>query len=225
RYARKPFRIDRRIASDIDGGWRALEHVELLAGAREMRHALHGSGAGADDADALVLQLLHQRALGVAAGVVIIPPAGVERMPLEGLDTFDAGKFWHMQRPRPHADELRGEGIAASGADIPARLCLVPIEAHDLGVRQRVVVEAKLLSDALTVRQDFRRVRILLRRHVAGLFEQRHVDHRRRVALRARIPVPVPGAAEVAAFLDDPDISYTGLRQPRGGGEPGKAPT
>src|SRR5690349_17260369 len=114
RHACKPFRIDRRIGSDIDGGWRALEHVELLAGAREMRHALHGSGAGADDADALVLQLLHQRALGVAAGVVIIPPAGVERMPLEGLDTFDAGKFWHMQRPRPHADELRGEGIAAS---------------------------------------------------------------------------------------------------------------
>ena len=39
-----------------------------------------------------------------------------------------------------------------------------------------------------------------------GLFQQRHVHHRRRVALRAGIPVPVPGAAEAAALLDDPDV-------------------
>ena len=128
-----------------------------------------------------------------------------------------------MQRPGAHADELRGEGIAAIGADDPARFCLVPVEAHDLGVEQRVVVEAILLADALAVREDFRRMRIFLRRHVAGFFEQRHVDHRRRIALRAGIPVPVPGAAEVAALLDDADIPDAGFRQPRGGGEPGKA--
>ena len=128
-----------------------------------------------------------------------------------------------MQRPGAHADELRGEGIAAVGADDPARFCLVPIEAHDLGVEQRVVVQAVLLADALAVREDFRRMRVLLRRHVAGFFEQRHVDHRRRIALRARIPVPVPGAAEVAALLDDADIPDAGFGQPRGGGEPGKA--
>ncbi len=139
RDARKPFRIDRRVGSDIDGGRRALEDIELLAGAREMRHALHGSGAGADDADALVGQLFHQRARRVAAGVIVIPAAGVERVSLEGLDAFDAGKFRHMQRPGAHADELRGEGIAAIGADGPARFCLVPVEAHDLGVEQRVV--------------------------------------------------------------------------------------
>src|SRR5207245_517443 len=75
RNFRKPFGIDRRGGSDVDGGWRALEDIELLAGARELRHALHGSGAGADDADALVRQFLHQRALGIAAGVIVIPPA------------------------------------------------------------------------------------------------------------------------------------------------------
>ena len=128
-----------------------------------------------------------------------------------------------MQRPGAHADELRGEVIAAVGADNPARFCLVPVKAHDLGVKQRVVVQAILLADALAVREDFRRMRIFLRRHVAGFFEQRHVDHRRRIALRARIPVPVPGAAEVAALLDDADILDTGFRQSRGGGEPGKA--
>ena len=144
-------------------------------------------------------------------------------MPLEGLDAFDAGKFWHMQRPGAHADELRGEGIAARGADGPARFCLVPVEAYDLGVEQRVFVEAILPADALAVRKDFRRMRIFLGRHVAGFFEQRHVDHRRRIALRARIPVPVPGAAEVAALLDDADIADAGFRQARGGGETGKA--
>ena len=160
---------------------------------------------------------------GIAAGVVVIPAAGVERVALEGLDACDAGQFRHVQRPGAHADELRGEGIAAVGADGPARFRLVPIETHDLGVEQRVVVEAVLLADALAVREDFRRMRVFLGRHVAGFFEQRHVDHRGRIALRARIPVPVPGAAEVAALLDDADILNAGFRQPRGGGEPGKA--
>src|SRR5512144_758580 len=99
-----------------------------------MRHALHGSSAGADDADALVRQLFHQRARRATAGVIVIPTAGVERVPLEGLDAFDAGKFWHVQRPGTHADELRGEGVAAVGADGPARLRFIPIEAYDLGV-------------------------------------------------------------------------------------------
>jgi hypothetical protein len=130
----------------------------------------------------------------------------VERVALEGLDAFDAGQLRHVQRPGAHADELRGEVVAAIGADIPARFRRIPGEAHDLGVEQRVVVEAVLFADALAVREDFRRMRIFLRRHVTGFFEQRHVDHRRRIALRARIPVPVPGAAEVAALLDDADI-------------------
>src|SRR5271155_2251843 len=52
-----------------------------------------------------------------------------------------------------------------------------------------------------------------------GFLEQRHVDKRRRIALSAWIPVPVPRPAEVAALLDDAD-GNTGLRQPRGGGEP-----
>ena len=144
-------------------------------------------------------------------------------MSLEGLDAGNAGQFGHVQRPRSHADELRGEGVAAIGFDDPARFRLVPLEAHDLGVKQRVVVKAELLADALAVREDFRRMRVFFGRHVAGFFEQRHIDHRCRVALRARIPVPVPGAAEIAALLDDADVPDAGFRQPRGGGEPGKA--
>jgi hypothetical protein len=128
-----------------------------------------------------------------------------------------------MQRAGADADILRGEGVAPRRTDDPARLRGVPIEARHLGVKQRIVVEIELPPDPLAVRQDLRRMRVFLRRHVAGLFEQRHVDHRRGVTLRAGISVPVPGAAEIAALLDDADILDAGLGQPRRSGEPGKA--
>ena len=91
--AENQFGIDRRVGADIDRRRRALENVELLAGAGQIRHALHGRGAGADDADALVGELFHRRARGIAAGVVVIPPAGVERMSLEVFDAGNARKF------------------------------------------------------------------------------------------------------------------------------------
>ena len=78
-------------------------------------------------------------------------------------------------------------------------------------------------ADAPAVREDLRRMRVLLGRPMAGLLEQRHVDHRGRVALRAGIAVPVPGAAEIAALLDDAHVLHTGLDQPRSGHQPGKS--
>ena len=64
---------------------------------------------------------------------------------------------------------------------------------------------------------------IFLGRAMAGLLEQRHIDHRGGVALRAGIAVPVPGAAEIAALLDDAHIVDAGLDQPRAGDEARKA--
>ncbi len=58
-------------------------------------------------------------------------------------------------------------------------------------------------------------MRVLLRRHVPGLFEQRHVDERSGVALRTGVAVPVPVAAEVSGLVDDADIVDTRLFQPR----------
>ncbi len=95
-----------------------------------------------------------------------------------------------------------------------------PHESRYFGVEQRVVVQTELAADALALLQNFRRVRVLLGRSVAGLFEQRHVHHRRGVALRAGIAVPVPGAAEVAALLDNAHIGNARFHQPRTGDEP-----
>ncbi len=99
----------------------------------------------------------------------------------------------------------------------------VPLEVGDLGVEQRVVVEAVLLPDALAVLEDLRRVRILLGGHVARLLEQRHVHEARRVALGAWVAVPVPGATEVAALVDDADIVDARLLEPGAGDQPREA--
>jgi len=70
-----------------------------------------------------------------------------------------------------------------------------------------------VVSDRLAVAEDLRRLGVLLLRHVADLLEQRQVDVGLDVACRPRVPVPVPGAAEVAALLDDADVVDAGLAQ------------
>ena len=64
---------------------------------------------------------------------------------------------------------------------------------------------------------------VLLLRHVADLLEQRQVDVRLDVALRPRVAVPVPRAAEVAALLDEPDVGDPGLLQAGAGEQPAEA--
>ena len=80
-----------------------------------------------------------------------------------------------------------------------------------------------MAADAARVLEDLRGVGVLLARHVAGLLEQREVHERRGVALGARVAVPVPGAAEVAALLDDPDVVDAGLVQLGAGDQPGES--
>ena len=77
-------------------------------------------------------------------------------------------------------------------------------------------------ADAARVFEDLRGVGVLLARHVAGFFEQREVDERRGVALGAGVTVPVPGAAEVAALLDDPHVVDTRFVELRAGDQPGE---
>ncbi len=73
--------------------------------------------------------------------------------------------------------------------------------------------------------EDLGAVGVLLARHVPGLLEQRQVHERCGVALGAGIAVPIPGAAEVAALLDDSDVVDAGVAELRSGHEPGEAAT
>jgi hypothetical protein len=56
---------------------------------------------------------------------------------------------------------------------------------------------------------------VLFFRHVAELFQQREINVGLHITLRAGVAVPVPGAAKVAALLDNADIIDTGLAKSR----------
>ena len=83
-------------------------------------------------------------------------------------------------------------------------------------MEQGVVVEAVLPADPLALLQDLRGMSVFLARMVPRLLKQGDVDHRGGVALGARIPVPVPGPAEVAPLLDDADVADASFHQARG---------
>ena len=189
-----------------------------------MRHALHRSRSRSDDRHALVRQLAHRRAFGRAARVGIIPATSVEALALEVFDPGQARQLGDMQRAGAHADVVCGEGITAIGADQPDLLRIVPLKVGHTGVEQRVFIEAVMLPDARAMVTDFRGMGVFLARHVPGFFEQRHVDHRCGIALRARIAVPVPGPAEVTALLDDAVILDPRFLQPCADHQSAKAP-
>ena len=78
--------------------------------------------------------------------------------------------------------------------------------------RQRAFVQVEVPGDALAVLEDLRRAGVLLAGDVGGLLQEREVDVGLDVALCSRVPVPVPGAAEVAALLDDAKVVDARLR-------------
>ena len=63
-----------------------------------MRHALHCRCPRADYGDALIGQLV-QTALGRAAGVVVVPAAGMESMALKVADSRNAREFGAFKGP------------------------------------------------------------------------------------------------------------------------------
>src|SRR6266481_5682029 len=72
-----------------------------------------------------------------------------------------------------------------------------------------------MFADAPRVLEYLRRIGVPLLRDIAGLFEQRQIDVRLYIALRTRIAIPVPGAAEIATLLDDADTLHAGFAESR----------
>ena len=99
-------RPTRACAGTHRAAWRARPSV---------RHALDRRRAGADDRHALVGQLV-QVPGGVAAGVAVVPAAGVEAVALEVLDARDARQLGAARRAQRHHHEARPDVVAAVGA-------------------------------------------------------------------------------------------------------------
>ena len=217
-----PFGVGRSVGAHVDRRRRALEHEQLCRARTEVRNTLHGGGPGADDADPFAFEA-HEAALGITAGVVIVPPARVERVPPEAVDAGNAGELRPVQRPAGHADVAGAHRVPAVGPNDPAPVAVVPTHLGDLGLEARVAVQIEVVADGLAVGQDLRGLRVLLPRDVADLLEQRQVDVRLDVTGGTGIAVPVPRAAEVAALLDDPDVVDAGLAQSRPGEQASEA--
>ena len=190
----------------------------------DVRNALHRGRPGSDDADALALEA-GQVAVGVPTRVFVVPSAGVEGVALEGADAGDARQLGPVERTIGHRDKAGAHDIAAVGLDDPAAVVVIPAHGRDFRLEAGVVVEPKALADRSRVGQDLRREAVLLLRHVAEFLEQGQIDVRLDVALGTRVAVPVPRAAEVAAFLDDANVLDARLAQPRTGQEAAEAAT
>ncbi len=218
---RGPCRIGRPVPPDVDGRGRALEHEQRAGRGGDVRDDLHGGGAGADDADALVAQA-RQAAVRVTSRVGVVPATGVKGMTRERIDAWDAGELGSVEGAIAHDEESRRHPVAPIGVDGPAQSGVVPRNARHLRRQARALVQIELPGDAPAVFEDLGGAGVLLAGHVRGLLEQRKVDVGLDVTLRARVPVPVPGASEVATLLNDAKVVDARLRESCAGDESGE---
>src|SRR5690606_12492020 len=91
---------------------------------------------------------------GVTAGVVVVPPAGVEAVAGELLDSGDAGQLGTAEQTALGGDEAGTEDVAAVGAHRPPGGVLVPFHLGDPGLEEGVLVQAELLAEGLRVGED-----------------------------------------------------------------------
>ena len=215
---RGPFLVGRPVVAHVDRRRRALKYIEFFRVCAEIRHRLNGGRARADDADDLVLQVRQIR-----AGVFVVPTRRVERMALERLHARDARQFWFRQRAVCADHELRAHVIAAVGVDVPHLLRFVPHGRRHRRLEHREFVEVVTPRDRLAVREDLRPARVVVLRHVTHFVEQRQIVVRDDVARGARITVPVPRAADVAAAFDDTNALDAFFAQPRRRQQRGKS--
>ena len=215
-------RVGRRVVTHVDRRGRALEDVDLLCVASQVGHGLDRRRAGADHADALVGEL-REAARRVAAGVLIVPAARMERMPLEFAESRNAGQLRLRIGAVGHTDEPCADPVVPGRCDGPSLRRFVPIERAHLGLEEGAVVEVVVSADRLGVGKDLGAVRVLLGGDGAEFLEQRHVDVRFHVALDPRVAIPIPGAAEIPARFDDSEIFDTGLAESHAHQKPAEA--
>ena len=214
-----PPRVGLAVVARLHDARRALHHDQLLGVLTEVGHHLHAGGAGAHHGDALVAQVLQVPGRR-SAGVVVVPAAGVEDLALEVRDPGHLRQLRLGQCAVGAHEDASAEPVAAVGGDLPSLGLLVPLRVGGAGLEVGLVVEVVVPADALGVLEDLGAVGVPLAGDVPGLLEQRHVDVRFDVALDARVAVPVPGTAEVAAVLDDPEVLDAVLREVGTGGQP-----
>src|SRR4029077_1448194 len=113
-------------------------------------------------------------------------------------------------------DEARLHLIAAVGGEVPHLLVVIPNRGGDGGVKNCELVQVVLFGDSLAVGENLGASRVVILGYVVELVEQGQVVVSDHIACDARIAIPVPGAADVGAALDDANAFDAALAQSRG---------
>ena len=175
----------------------ALVEVELLDVARNLWDELDGRRAGADDGDALALEV---------HGVV--PLGGVEGGALEALEALKVRLRGNVEAADAGDEEAGGELLLAvrSLADaVPQAGGLVPLSRDGAEAETEVRADAVLVGHAFEVVADLLLGRVHLG-PVRVLLERERVHMRRDITGAAGIGVLAPGARDRVGLVEDDEV-------------------
>src|SRR6185312_15190380 len=192
-------------------GWqrkirRALEDRELRRLLGEHRNRLNSRRPRTD----------HRDALAAEVDLFMRPAAGEIDLALEVLDAIDLRRLGRGKTTRGHDVVAAGYGSAIVHRELPTFPRVVPCRGRDFGVEANVGPQVIAIGDKAKITQDFGLGRVFFRPRPCALelrIEGVAVIDRLNVAACAGISVPVPGAADVAGFLQH-DRVESGLAQP-----------
>ncbi|TLS21416.1 uncharacterized protein PpBr36_10219 [Pyricularia pennisetigena] len=228
--------VDLLLAPFVNGRRGTLKDKELPGALGQRRRALHTGGPRADEPHPLALQLVAERIPRLTARDVVLPPGRVHRLALKVLQPLELGHLGVAQDAVGQHDELGRHGevdgvccrpTVGRQAHHPPPPAVVPGKARSGRSEKRPVPQPPLLSDAHGVQPDLLAARVAVRRDVSRLLQQRQVDAGFGIALQAGVPVPVPGAADVAGRVDQANVvgREPGLDQTHGVYEAAEART
>ena len=188
-----PVRADAHLAAGQDPRRRALEDAQRRDLALDLGDELDRRGAGADDADAAIGQI-----------VVVVPAGRVERVPGKARESRQGGRG-RIAQGADAADEHLGAVRARARLDLPALALVVPRGALHLVAEAHVLDEAVAGRDVAHVLPDLRRRGEQLAPARVLLVGER-VEDARDVAGAAGVGVVAPGAAEIVGALEDHEV-------------------
>ena len=175
----------------------ALENGQVLRLFGDLRDRLDGGRAGADDADALAGEI-HRR---------VRPPRRVIGRALETVPARNRRQRIGREDADGGEQEPRNCPLPAFQGHVPPVRRLIPMRGRDRAAELDVPAQVELVGDVIQVFE-----RVGLRGEVLLPVPFRHQLLGKGVAIgpafgietRAGITVPVPGAADVRAGLEDP---------------------
>src|SRR3989454_3666642 len=197
-----PCGVDRPIAQRHTVIGCALEDGQMGHVFRNFRDELDGAGPGADDPHPLAGDLQ----------AVLRPAAGVTPGALEALQPRKVRHIMRGQHPHRRDHKWRPRPVTILRVDLPAMRALVVDRRGDPRMQLDVSAQVKLVGDIIEVALVLRLAGILffpvpflqefLREGIA-------VGVALRVEARARVAIPIPGAAHATPRLKDPDREPT----------------